>query len=56
MFGAPANPAPDPKITMPPRPRSAIGPARWWQSCMGTVQLRCTMDSAVSSELSRKCR
>jgi len=29
ILGPPANPAPEPKMTMPPRPRSTIGGAKW---------------------------
>lgn len=38
---------------MPPLPRRTIGGAKWWHSCMGTMQLRCTIASAASIELAR---
>src|SRR5262245_20354246 len=54
MFGAPAKPAPEPRSTIPPRPRATIGPAKWWHTCSGTTQLRCTIASAVSTGWARK--
>ena len=52
-LGAPANPLPEPMITMPPRPRSTIGAASAWHSCTSTVQLRWIIASAVVTGLSR---
>lgn len=38
---------------MPPLPRAAIGPAKWWQTCMGTMQFRCTIARETSTGLAR---
>src|ERR1700730_3174929 len=40
-------------MTIPPRPRSTIAGAKWWHSCIGTMQLRTTIASALWMELAR---
>ena len=54
MLGPPANPAPDPKMTIPPRPRSTMACAKWWHSCIGTMQLRCTIASAAGDRIGKE--
>jgi hypothetical protein len=40
-------------MTIPPLPRSTMAGAKWWQSCIGTMQLRRTIASAASIGLAR---
>ena len=54
MLGAPTNAAPELSSMIPPRPRSTIDRPKWWVSCIGAKQFRCSIPSAELSSLSRK--